>query len=138
MNWLSVLITLLSSLASSPTVHWSGVLEDLDRDRAEAFAAGDPSMLDRVYAPGSASAQVDAAAIRAYAKRGGRVAGADLTLLSCRVRYSSRRRVDLVVLDRLAAAKLVWADGTSRTLPRDLPTKHHITLVRTSGGWRIG
>jgi hypothetical protein len=138
MNWLSVLITLLSSLASSPTVHWSGVLEDLDRDRAEAFAAGDPSMLGRVYAPGSASAQVDAAAIRAYAKRGGRVADADLTLLSCRVRHSSRRRVDLDVVDRLAAAKVLWADGTSRTLPRDLPTKHHITLVRTSDGWRIG
>lgn len=137
MNWLSALIALLSSLASSPTVHWAGMLDVLDRERSAAFAAGDISRLDRVYARGSAGAALDAASIRAYAKRGGRVAGADLTLLSCRVRHSSSRRVDLVVVERLAAAKVVWADGTSRMLPRDLPTKHHVTLVRTSDGWRI-
>ena len=137
MNWLSALLALLSSLASSPTVHWAGVLGELDHARAAAFAAGDTSLLDRVYVRGSASAGVDAAAIRAYAKRGGRIAGAELTLLSCRVEDSSPRRVRLVVVDQLATAKVIWADGSSRMLPRDLPTKHRITLVRTPDGWRI-
>jgi hypothetical protein len=137
MNWLSALLALLSSLAASPTVHWAAVLGELDHARAAAFAAGDRSLLDRVYARGSTSAEVDAAAIRAYAKRGGRIAGADLTLLSTRVEESSPRRVRLVVVDRLAAAKVRWPDGSSRMLPRDLPTRHHITLVRTPEGWRI-
>ena len=114
------------------------MLGELDHARAAALAAADTTLLGRVYARGSTGAELDAAAIRAYAERGGRVTGADLTLLSCRVEDSSGRRVALVVVDRLAAAKVVWADGSSRVLPRDLPTKHHITLVRTPGGWRIG
>ena len=138
MNWLSILIALISSLASSPQLHWAGVLGDLDEARAAAFSAGDPALLDRVYAPTSSGRKVDAATIQAYAKRGGHVAGAELTLLSCRVRDSSPRRVRLVVVDRLAAARVVWTDGSARALPRDLPTKHVITLVRTSDGWRIG
>lgn len=138
MNWLSVLITLLGSLAASPNLHWAGVLGDLDEARAAAFSAGDPTLLDGVYASDSSGRDMDAATIRAYARRGGHVHGAELTLLSCQVDDSSPRRVRLVVVDRLAAAEVVWADGSSRALPRDLPTKHVITLVRTSAGWRIG
>jgi hypothetical protein len=80
---------------------------------------------------------VDSSTIKAYAERGGRITGAELTLLWFRVVHSSKRRVELVVIDRLAAARVVWADGSSRSLPRDLPTKHVITLVRTAAGWRI-
>ena len=138
MNWLSVLLTLLASLASSPQVHWTAVLGDLDEARAAAFSAGDPSLLDRVYARGASGREVDAATIRAYARRGGRVTGAQLMLLSCRLDESSSRRVRLAVVDRLGAARVVWADGSSRSLPRDLPTKHRVTLVRTAEGWRIG
>jgi hypothetical protein len=138
MNWLSILLAMLGSLASSPHVHWAGVLGGLDEARAAAFSAGDPALLDRVYARGTSGREVDAATIRAYARRGGHVAGADLTLLSWRLRDSSSRRARLVVIDQLAAARVVWADGSSRSLPRDLPTKHVITLVRTSAGWRIG
>lgn len=138
MNWLSVLLALLGSLASSPQLHWAAVLGGLDEARAAAFSAGDRAMLDRVYARDSSGRDVDAAAIRAYARRGGHVTGAQLTLLSCRIENSSPGRVRLVVIDRLAAARVVWADGSSRALPRDLPTKHLVTLVRTADGWRIG
>jgi hypothetical protein len=137
MNWLSALLTLLTSLASSPTVHWAGVLGELDHARAVAFAAGDTTLLDRVYVRRSAGAETDAAAIRAYAKRGARVTGADLRLLSCRVESSSKRQATLVVVDQLTTAEVVWADGSSRLLPRDLPTRHRVTLVRTPDGWRI-
>lgn len=137
MNWLSTLLALLTSIAASPTLHWAGVLGGLDHARAQAFSTGQVSVLDRVYTRDSAGAKVDAAAIRAYAERGGRIAGAELVLLSCRVEHSSRRLVRLVVVDQLAAARVVWADGSSRALPRDLPTKHRITLVRTSDGWRV-
>ncbi|MCW2751595.1 MAG: hypothetical protein JWR83_2705 [Aeromicrobium sp.] len=138
MNWLPALLALLSSLVSSPQLRWAGVLSGLDQARAAAFSAGDPALLDRVYARGSPGRDEDAATIRAYARRGGRITGAELTLLSWRLDDTSPRRVRLVVIDRLAAARVVWTDGTSRSLPRDLPTKHVITLVRTTDGWRIG
>lgn len=138
MNWLSILLASLGPLASSPDLHWAGVLGHLDEARAVAFSGGDVSLLDRVYAHGGAARNADAAAIRSYTRRGGRVTGAGLTLLSCHVDDSSPRRVRLVVVDRLAEARVVWADGTSRSLPRDLPTRHSITLVLMSAGWRIG
>ncbi len=138
MNWLSVLLAVLGSLVATPDLQWAGVLGGLDHARAAAFASGDPSLLDQVYAPTSAGAETDAAAIRAYERRGGRVDGADLTLLSCRLDESSPRRVRLVVVDQLAEARVVWSDGSSRSLPRDLPTEHRITLVLTHDGWRIG
>src|SRR4051794_7823054 len=117
MNWLSVLLALLGSLLSSPQLHWVGVLGGLDEARAQAFSASDPALLDRVYAPNSSGRDVDAATIRAYARRGGRVTGAELTLLFCRLDTSSPQRVRLVVIDRLAPARVVWADGSSRALP---------------------
>ncbi|MCW2798684.1 MAG: hypothetical protein JWQ70_156 [Aeromicrobium sp.] len=138
MNWLSILLAMLGSLASSPQLHWVGVLGGLDKERAAAFSAGDPALLDQVYARESSGREADAAAIRAYARRGGRVTGAELILLSCRLDDSTPQRVRLVVVDRLDAARVVWADGSSRSLPQDLPTKHLITLVRTTDGWRIG
>jgi hypothetical protein len=137
MNWLSVLLALLGSLVPSADLHWVGVLTDLDHARAAAFSAGDPSLLNRVYTRDSPGRDVDSSTIKAYAGRGGRITGAELTLLSFRVLHSSKRRVQVVVIDRLAAARVVWADDSSRSLPRDLPTKHVITLVRMSAGWRI-
>ena len=63
--------------------------------------------------------------------------GADLTLLSCTVKRSSAHRVVLDVVDQLSEARAVWADGSTRALPRDLPTRRVVTLVKTRAGWRI-
>lgn len=137
MDWLWVLIIALRPLEANDEVRWASVLGAIDDVRAEAFAAGDPALLDGVYAPGSPARKVDAAAIRAYTGRGGRVTGADLALLSCRVVGSSTDRAVLDVVDRLGPATVVWDDGTSRALPRDRPTQRIVTLVRTEVGWRI-
>lgn len=137
MDWISVLVAAVTSLLASDDLHWAGVLGELDDVRAEAFASSDPTMLDDVYAPGSAGRGDDASIIGAYANRGARVVGADLILLTCEVRSASADRVSLDVVDQLDASRIVWDDGTTRSLPRDQPTRRVVTLVRTEDGWRI-
>ncbi len=137
MEWWVAWVVALGSLVSSGDLRWAGVLGDLDRVRAEAFATSQPDLLDHVYATGSAARDVDASIIRDYAIRGGRVIDADLTVLSCQIVHETDDRVSLDVVDRLGPARVVWADGTTRALPRDLPTRRAVTLVRVSDGWRI-
>lgn len=138
MDWFPVLIAAVTSLLGSDDLRWAGVLGGLDDVRARAFAHADPQLLDQVYASTSTGRADDAAIIRDYASRGARVLGADLVLVSCRVRSLTPQRVSLDVVDRLGAARVAWADGTIRELPRDRPTRRVVTLVRTPAGWRIG
>lgn len=137
MDWVWPLVMLLRSASPAPDDRWAVVLADLDRARAEAYATGDPRRLDGVYVRGSDPQALDAATISDYADRGARVVGADLRVLSCRVIGSSPARVRLDVVDQLDEARVVWSDGSSRRLPRDQPSRHRVTLVRTADGWRI-
>lgn len=137
MDWFSVLVSALASLVASDEVRWAAALGEVDEIRAGAFATGRPELLDQAYAPDSSARDVDAALIGSYEGRGGRVVGADLVVLSCKIVRASADRVTLDIVDRLAEAKVVWADGTTRSLPRDLPTRRVVTLVRTGDDWRI-
>lgn len=137
MDWLWVLIAAVRALSPAPEDEWATRLSQLDETRAEAFAATDPDALDGVYVRGSEALRSDAATIADYRRRGGRVVGADLRVISCRVLAASSSRARLQVVDRLGAARVVWADGSTTELPRDEPSRRVITLVRTSEGWRI-
>jgi hypothetical protein len=137
MDWWWVFLALTRSLMTSDDDRWVVTLGRLDAVRAEAFATGDPRLLAEVYVNGSRAQRVDSAAIRDYARRDARVVGAELQILSCRLLSSTDRRVRLDVVDRLGAARVEWDDGTTRRLPRDLPTRRVVTLVRTTEGWRI-
>ena len=137
MEWFTLWLAAVASLLAPDDLRWAGVLGELDDVRAEAFATAEPALLDQVYVPGSTAGDADTALIRDYERRGAHVIGADLIVLSCQVAEVTDRRVRLDVIDRLGPARVVWADGTSRSLPRDLPTKRTVTLVRTADGWRI-
>jgi hypothetical protein len=137
MDWLWVLITALRAVSPAPQDQWATRLSDLDEARAEAFEAADPGLLDDVYVRRSRVLAIDAATIEGYRDRGGRVAGAELRILSCRVLAASSSRTRLEVVDRLGPARLVWADGSTTALPRDEPSRRVITLERTAEGWRI-
>lgn len=137
MDVLWVLIAVFRSLGLTPADHWATVVDDLDQVRAAAFASADPGLLDKVYAPGSAARTVDAALIADYADRGGRVVGARLRALSCRVLSETGRTARLDVVDRLDDARVMWSDGSSHDLPRDRPSRRTIILVNTAEGWRI-
>lgn len=132
MDWWSVVTALVLHLG--PDGQWARVLTGLDHARSQAFATGDPSRLADVYVPGGEA--VDAATIAAYERRGGRVVGV-MTLESVRVVREIDDRVRLDVVDRLARARVEWADGTVTDLPRDRPTRREVVLHRTDDGWRI-
>ncbi|WP_332641817.1 hypothetical protein [Aeromicrobium sp.] len=137
MDWFVAWVAAIAALATSDDVRWAGVLGGLDDVRAEAFASADPELLGEVYVRGSSARASDAELIRDYERRGARVMGADLIVLSCKVGHASTDRVRLEVVDRLAEAHVEWDDGTTRTLPRDLPTRRVVTLMLTAHGWRI-
>lgn len=137
MDWWTILIALLRPWSSSADDRWAAALGRLDVVRAEAFATSDPGLLDEVYLRGSPLRSADARVIRDYAARDATVIDAQMQVLSCRLLSSSARRARLHVVDRLGAASVRWADGSSRTLPHDRPTRRTVTLVQTSGGWRI-
>jgi hypothetical protein len=137
MDWLWVLLVAVRGLSPAPDDQWAARLAELDRARERAFASADPTLLDAVYAPGSAGRRADAELIEAYGRRGGRVVGAELRVLSCRTVRDERDEVRLEVVDQLDAVRVEWGDGTSTRLPRDLPSRREIDLVRTPRGWRV-
>jgi hypothetical protein len=137
MDWIWVVLVAVRALSPAPDDRWATTLTDLDRVRAEAFAQADPSRLDAVYVADSRARRTDAASIEAYARREGRVAGAELRILTCHVVRSSPDRVQLDVVDQLGDARVVWGDGTSTHLPRDQPSRRLVTVERTPEGWRI-
>jgi hypothetical protein len=137
MDWLWVLIVAFRAVSPAPDDQWAVRLAQLDQARERAFASADPALLDAVYAPGSRGRRADAHLIDAYERRGGRVVGAELRVLSCRTLRDERGRVRLEVVDQLGAARVEWDDGTSTRLPRDRPSRREIALVRTPQGWRI-
>lgn len=107
-----------------------------DQARAAAFALADPGLLHRTYTDASVAA-ADRAVVESYRRRGVRVVGAVMHRMSCAVASRTADRVELDVLDRLGPAVAITHDGRSRALPRDTPTRHRITLLRTPDGWRI-
>jgi hypothetical protein len=137
MDWVWVVVMALRAVSPAADDRWATVLAELDRGRETAFAQADPRRLEGTYVRGTAVKAVDARTISQYASRGGRVVGARLQLLSCRVVEASPRRARLDVVDRLGPARVVWDDGTTTPLPRDRPTRRLVTLTRTSDGWRV-
>ena len=137
MDWLWVIIVAVRAVSPLPDDQWAARLGELDHVRGRAFASADPTLLDGVYTHGSRARRADADLIEAYARRGGRVVGAELRVLSCLTLHGERDRVRLEVVDQLDAARVEWDDGTSTRLPRDRPSRREIALVRTAQGWRI-
>jgi hypothetical protein len=137
MDWIWVVLVAIRALSPAPDDEWATTLTGLDRVRAEAFATAAPDRLAEVYVTGSRGEREDAATIASYARRGGRVAGAELRIVSCRVVRSTADRAQLEIVDRLGPARVVWDDGTSTALPRDRPSRRLVTLQRTAEGWRI-
>lgn len=137
MDWLWALIVLARQASPAPDDQWAARLAALDSVRQRAFAEADPRLLDEVYSVGSDALDDDAATIRAYARRDGRVVGAELRILSCRVIAAGRDATSLEVVDVLSPSQVAWRDGTKTELPRDRPSQRIVTLERSTSGWRI-
>ena len=113
-----------------------GILALWDTERAVAWAAGDPSALRRLYAPGSRTGGRDAALLRSYLARGLRVTDMRTQLLSVAVRRSGPRRLVLEVTDRLVGGTAVGR-GVRAPLPHDAPTTRLVGLRRLADRWVV-
>jgi hypothetical protein len=113
------------------------VLHGWDRQRAAAWAAGDPAALARLYVPGSPAGATDVALLRRYAARELSVRGIRMQLLRVRVLVARPGRVALEVTDRLTSAVAVRAGDVtaSRPLPADAASTRLLELRRVGGRW---
>jgi hypothetical protein len=113
------------------------VLREWDDRRAAAWAAGDPTLLARLYTRGSSAGAADLALLGRYRARGLVVRGIRMQLLRARVMASRPRLVVLEVTDRLASAVAYGPAGGARRLPGDVATVHELVLRRVEGEWRM-
>lgn len=118
-----VLLPLVLALVPQPRpeVVAASVLHDWDDRRAAAWAAGDTRALRTLYVPGAAAGRSDVRMLREW-RRAGRRADLETQLRCVAVRRAAPARLDLVVVDRLVAA-------------RDRPSTWRLVLVRREGGW---
>jgi hypothetical protein len=132
-----------SRTAAAPVAHadWAEVLRTLDSRRDQAFADAEPSVLRKVYAPGSAVLERDAAALERLRDRGLRASGLSLQIVDVGVRDLDAGRVELLVRDRLPAYRLVGRSGAARgSAPGRGEADWFVTVVPaagTAGEWRI-
>ncbi len=116
------------------------VLRAWDRQRARAWAAGDPASLRALYAAGSVAGRRDVAMLRQWRSRGLVVQGLRTEVLALRVLERSADRMVLEVTDRVRGGRAValrGEDGVRRPLPRDLPTRRRVSLRAVAGEWRV-
>ena len=112
------------------------VLHAWDDRRARAWARGDVRALRSLYVPGSLGGRRDVAMLAAWNARGLRVRGLRMQVLAADVRTASRRRVRLVVTDRVADA-VATGTGGAVPLPRDTASTRTVVLERVAGEWRV-
>ncbi|MGH3357855.1 MAG: hypothetical protein ACRDO7_03565, partial [Nocardioidaceae bacterium] len=120
-----------------PPGRWAAILHRLDRRRDRAFTRGAPSLLGRVYTPGSEVRRADARVIRAYRRRGLEVSAVRLRLDTVDVMRRAAQQATLRVVDTLEPVRVRTDGGAWRALPGDRPTERLITLHRLDAGWRI-
>jgi hypothetical protein len=112
------------------------VLRDWDRARSAAWAHGDVAALRRIYLPGSGAGAQDAEMLGRWVRRGLRVRGMTMQVLSVELRVRTERRIVLDVTDRLADAVAVpVGGGRSSALPRDALSTRRLAFVLTRTGW---
>lgn len=121
----------------SPEPAPAAVLAGWDRQRAEAWAAGDPAALAALYTSGSAAGERDVRMLRRYLARGLRVEGLSTQRLRVVVVSRTDHRLVLRVRDRVVGGT-VRGTGVSVRLPRDRVSGHLVSLERVGGRWLVG
>ncbi|WP_309650208.1 hypothetical protein [Nocardioides sp.] len=112
------------------------VLQEWDRERAEAWAAGDSEGLEALYVRGSRAGERDVAMLRRWLDRGLRVEMLEVQVLRGRVVARAPRRITVAVIERLVHAT-ARAGARRWSLPVGTVTERQVTLWRTGGRWRV-
>lgn len=111
------------------------VLREWDEERAAAYASGSVGELRDLYVGSAGASDVDL--LRSYLRRGYRVEGIRMQLLTVSVRAHRPGSWLLRVTDRLAGGVAVGY-GERVALPRDRASVRMVRLVRGADGrWRV-
>lgn len=113
------------------------VLREWDRERAEAWAAGDAAALRALYVRGSRAGERDVAMLRRWLDRGLRVDTLEVQVLRGRVVARAPRRITVAVSERLVHATARAGGGGRWVLPVGAVAERRVTLWRTGGRWRV-
>jgi hypothetical protein len=115
---------------------WASVLQALDAQRGEAFAQGNPRLLDRVYLPGAPALSADRAALAQLARQGTTAVGLRHLVQATAVVRSTDVLVELDVVEQLAAYALRSARGS---VPHAAgpAVRHRMVLRHAAVGWRV-
>lgn len=125
-------------VATSSAAVWRGIVGYLESTRARAFATGQVSLLDAVYTADAPDLAADRASVRALHARGLRASGFAATVTDVTVQKQTATAATLQVVDRLAAYRLVAADGSVVGSGRGRPAQAFtMVLADTSRGWRV-
>jgi len=112
------------------------VLRTWDRQRAAAYAEGDPAALRALYRPGSDVGDRDVRLLRTYAARGLRVTGLQAQVLAADLLIRRPDRLVLAVTERVTGAVAVGGGGRVR-LPQGVPRYRVVVLVRRGDRWVV-
>lgn len=126
------------SSSSSPP-DWTPVVARLEALRTEAYRRGDQRLLSQIYIPGAVGIGVtfDRDQIRVLDHRGLRLIGFTLTVERVQERLAGPTFVDLDVVDRSSAYRIV--DATGDTLSYRPAGEHHyrMTIGRYAAQWMV-
>jgi eukaryotic-like serine/threonine-protein kinase len=123
--------------ATAATTGWPAVLDGLDAVRSEAFASGDPDLLDEVYAPGPALT-ADRRALHRLVAAGQRAEGVRHVVRTVEPVTVGAASARLRVVDELSAYRLV--DGGGRPVaqrPGRGQIAFEVRLAALEGAWRL-
>jgi hypothetical protein len=112
------------------------VLGRWEARRSAAWAVGDVAALRELYARGSRAGVADVRLLRRYRERGLTVEGLTTQVLAVRVVERSRRRMVLVVTDRVVAGRVVGGPAPV-ALPSDRASTRTVVLVRPGAAWVV-
>lgn len=121
-----------AAAAQSPVA----LLQEWDRRRAAAWAAGDAGALRALYVAGSLAGERDVEMLRRWRSRGLTVTALHVQVLSGRVLARRPGRLTVEVTERLAGASAA-AGGRRWRLPHGGVATRRVTLWRVRGGWRV-
>lgn len=126
------------STASPTAPSWLSVMSQLERTRARAYADADVALLGQVYAVGSPTGTSDRRLLDGLARHHERAAGLQAFVEAVEVIAASDRHVALAVTDAMTAYDVLGRDGRVLRHGIGRPSHEwHVTLVRTTSGWRI-
>jgi len=122
-----VLLAIVLGLAPAPRPEATAaaVLHDWDDRRAAAWASGDLDALRALYVPGFGAGRADVRMLRAWVAQGRRVERWEMQLRCVALRRAERRRLVLVVTDRVVG------------VGADRPSTWRLELAAHRGGWRM-